>query len=334
MQRMILAALIAFATSLALGPALLPLLRRLKLGQNVFELGPKSHQSKQGTPTMGGWLIFLIGATVSLAFHAGAWRPGTDMMLAALLLATGNLCIGFADDLMKIRRKRNRGLSPKQKMAGQIVLALAFAAYCYAHPQVGDGVTVPFFRAEWKLGWLYIPAAAFVIVATANSANLLDGLDGLLGSVALVDMATFGLLALLVAGVARGGEEAGNLINLSVFCCATAGACMGFLRFNVFPARLFMGDTGSMFLGGAVAAVALLLRLPLLIPIVCVCMVASSVSDILQIGYFKLTHGKRIFKMAPLHHHFEMLGTPESKITAMYTIVTAACCLLGLLGVM
>lgn len=331
MQRMIWAVLIAFVASLALGPILLPVLRKLKFGQNVFELAPKTHQKKQGTPTMGGWMICIVGVAVAAALHAGGWLPKTDMMLAALLLAVGNLCIGFADDMTKIRRKNNKGLSESQKLVIQTVLALAFAYYCFAHPQIGSRIIVPFFGVEWDLGWFYIPAAAFVIICTTNSSNLLDGLDGLLGSVSLVDFATFGLLALFAANEAQGDLQ-GNLLNIAVLCAAMAGACLGFLRFNIFPAHMIMGDTGSMFIGGAMVAVALVLRMPLLIVLICFCMMISLLSVFIQRMYFKATHGKRIFKMSPIHHHFELLGVPETKIVSMYTIVTVLLCLLSLLG--
>ncbi len=331
MQRMIWAVIIAFLGSLALGPVLLPVLRKLKFGQHVYELAPESHQKKQGVPTMGGWMICLISVLVAVVLHIGGWDVRTDMMLAALLFALGNLFIGFADDMTKIRRKNNKGLSEMQKTVAQVILGLAFAVYCYAHPDVGPSVIVPFFGVEWNLGWFYIPAATLVIFATTNSANLLDGLDGLLGSVALVDFATFGLLAMFAAGAAIGAAT--NMTNLAVLCCAIAGSCMGFLRFNIFPARVFMGDTGSMYIGGAVVAIALLLRLPLLIPIACFCMMISILSVFIQRMYYKATHGKRIFKMSPIHHHFELSGVPESKIVAMYTIVTVILCLLSLLSV-
>jgi len=329
---MIWAALIAFVASLAVGPILLPVLRKLKFGQNVYELAPQTHQKKQGVPTMGGWMICIVGVAVAVALHEGGWAVQTDMPLAALLLAVGNLCIGFADDMTKIRRKNNKGLSEKQKLLFQAALALAFAYYCFAHPQIGSRIIVPFLGAECDLGWLYIPAAAFVIVATPNSANLLDGCDGLLGSVSLVDFATFGLLALFAANEAQ-GELQGNLFNVAVLSCALAGACMGFLRFNIFPAHMIMGDTGSMFIGGAMVAVALMLRLPLLIVLICFCMLISSLSVLIQRYYFKLTHGKRIFRMSPIHHHFELQGVPETKIVSMYTIVTVLLCLLSLLSV-
>ncbi len=332
MQRMIWAVLIAFLVSLAVGPVLIPVLRKLKFGQNVYELAPESHKKKQGTPTMGGWLICIVGVVVAAALHIGGWLPMSDMMLAALLLAMGNLFIGFADDMTKIRRKNNKGLSENQKLVFQTVFALAFAFYCYQHPQIGSSIIVPFFGTEWNLGWFYIPVAAFIVVSTTNSANLLDGLDGLLGSVSLVDFAAFGLLALFAANAAQ-GEAQTNLMNLAVLCCALAGACLGFLRFNFFPAHMIMGDTGSMFIGGAMVAVALMLRLPLLIPLICFCMMISTLSVLIQRLYFKATKGKRIFKMSPLHHHYELTGVPETKIVSMYTVVTALLCLLSLLSV-
>ncbi len=332
MQRMIWAVLAAFLLSLAVGPVLLPALKKLKFGQNVYELAPESHQKKQGVPTMGGLMIALVTIVVALLLHVGGFDVKTDMMVAVLLLSLGNLFIGFADDMTKIRRGKNGGLTPAQKMICQTLLAVAFSVYCYYHPLVGSRIIVPFFGIEWDLGLFYIPVAVFVIVGTTNSANLLDGLDGLLGSVALVDMATLGLLSLFAAA-AVSGLDATNLTNLAVLCCALAGACMGFLRFNIFPARLFMGDTGSMFIGGAVVGAALLLRLPLLLVIIAFCMLISSLSDIIQITYFKLTHGKRIFKMAPIHHHFELCGIPETKIVTMYTIVTVVLCLIGILSV-
>ncbi len=332
MQRMIWAVLAAFLLSLAVGPVLLPVLKKLKFGQNVYELAPEAHKKKQGIPTMGGLMIALVTLAVALVLHVGAFDVKTDMMAAVLLLALGNMCIGFADDMTKIRRGKNGGLTPSQKMICQTLLAVAFSVYCYYHPLVGAKIVVPFFGTEWDLGWAYIPAAVFVIVGTTNSANLLDGLDGLLGSVALVDMATLGLLSLFAAA-AVSGLDATNLTNLAVLCCALAGACMGFLRFNISPARLFMGDTGSMFIGGAVVGSALLLRLPLLLVLIAFCMLISSLSDIIQIGYFKLTHGKRVFKMAPIHHHFELCGVPETKIVAMYTIVTVVLCLVSILSV-
>ena len=240
-----------------------------------------------------------------------------------LLMALGNLCIGFVDDMTKIRKGKNGGLTPKQKMIFQTLLALAFSCYCYFHPQVGSVIKVPFFRVEWDLGIWYIPMMMFIIVGTTNSANLLDGLDGLLTSVSMVDFATLAVLC-----------GAASLGSLGVGCAAMCGACMAFLSRNAYPAQMFMGDTGSMFIGGAVVAAAMLLRQPLILVLIAFWMLMSSLSDIIQITYFKKTHGKRIFKMAPIHHHFELCGIHETKIVTMYMVTTAILCVITLLGVL
>ena len=302
---MMITLLIAFAVGIVLGKAMLPVLHKLKFGQNIYELAPEAHKKKQGTPTMGGLVI--AGAAIA----------------AALVMALGNLCIGFVDDMTKIRRGKNGGLTPKQKMIFQTLLALAFSCYCYFHPQVGSVIKVPFFRVEWDLGIWYIPIMMFIIVGTTNSANLLDGLDGLLTSVSMVDFATLAVLC-----------GAASLGSLGVGCAAMCGACMAFLSRNAYPAQMFMGDTGSMFIGGAVVAAAMLLRQPLILVLIAFWMLMSSLSDIIQITYFKKTHGKRIFKMAPIHHHFELCGIHETKIVTMYMVTTAILCVITLLGVL
>ena len=323
MQRMMLTLLLAFAVGCLLGKLLLPVLHKLKFGQNIYELAPEAHKKKQGTPTMGGLVI--EGAAIVAALVANDYTQpfSQNMLLAMLLMAFGNLCIGFADDMTKIRRGKNGGLTAKQKMFFQTILALAFSAYCYFHPQVGPVIKVPFLRVEWNLGILYIPIMMFIIVGTTNSANLLDGLDGLLTSVSMVDFATLAVIA-----------GAAGLGGVGVGCAAMCGGCMAFLMRNAYPAQMFMGDTGSMFIGGAVVAAAMLLRQPLILVLIAFWMLMSSVSDIIQITYFKATHGKRVFKMAPIHHHFELCGMHEVKIVAMYMVTTAALCVLTLLGVL
>ena len=323
MQRMMLTLLLAFAVGCLLGKLLLPVLHKLKFGQNIYELAPEAHKKKQGTPTMGGLVI--AGAAIVAALVADDYAQpfSQNMLLAMLLMAFGNLCIGFADDMTKIRRGKNGGLTARQKMFFQTILALAFSAYCYFHPQVGSVIKVPFLRVEWDLGILYIPIMMFIIVGTTNSANLLDGLDGLLTSVSMVDFAT---LAVMAGAAGIGGVGVG--------CAAMCGGCMAFLMRNAYPAQMFMGDTGSMFIGGAVVAAAMLLRQPLILVLIAFWMLMSSVSDIIQITYFKATHGKRVFKMAPIHHHFELCGMHEVKIVAMYMVTTAALCALTLLGVL
>ena len=324
MQRMMLSVVLAFAVGTLLGRLLLPVLYRLKFGQNIYELAPEAHKKKQGTPIMGGLSFAGAAIVTGLILNDYSVPLTQNMMLAVILMALGNMCIGFADDMTKIRGGKNAGLSPKQKMFFQTILALAFSVYCYAHPQVGSVIRVPFLRAEIDLGILYIPLMMFVIVGTTNSANLLDGLDGLLTSVSIVDFAT---LAVIAGAYGLGGD-------LGVACAALCGGCMGFLIYNVNPAKMFMGDTGSMFIGGAVVAAAMLLRQPLILVLIAFWMLMSSLSVIIQVTYFKKTGGKRIFKMSPIHHHFELSGMNEVRIVAMYMTTTIALCLITLMGVL
>ena len=323
MQRMMITVVAAFVLGAIFGKLLLPVLRRLKFGQNIYELAPESHKKKQGTPTMGGLTFAGAGILATLVMIDYSGPLTQNMALAMLLMALGNLCIGFADDMTKIRGGKNAGLTAKQKMLFQTILALAFSAYCYFHPQVGSAIRIPFLHAELDLGILYIPIMMFIIVATTNSANLLDGLDGLLCSVSIVDFATLAVIA-----------AAAGLGNLGVCCCALAGGCMGFWLRNIYPAQMFMGDTGSMFIGGAVVAAAMLMRQPLILVLIAFWMLMSSLSVIIQVTYFKKTGGKRIFRMSPIHHHFELGGMHEVRIVAMYMTTTAVLCLITLLGVL
>ena len=324
MQRMMITAILAYAIGVVLGKVLLPVLYKLKFGQNIYELAPEAHKKKQGTPIMGG-LIF-AGACIAstLIMHAYNVPLMQSMALAMILMALGNMGIGFADDMTKIRGGKNAGLTPKQKMAFQAILALAFSLYCYFHPQVGSVIKIPFLRAELDLGILYVPIMMFVIVGTTNSANLLDGLDGLCAGVSIVDFTTLAVLA----GVAGFGGD------LGVCCAALVGGLMGYWVYNVHPAKVFMGDTGSMFIGGAVVAAAMLLRQPLILVLIAFWMLMSSLSVMIQVTYFKKTGGKRIFKMSPIHHHFELCGMSEFRIVAMYMTTTVILCLITLLGVL
>ena len=279
---------------------------------------------------MGGviFAIPMVLVPLVLAFPEKRW----DFLPIALLCTLGFGLIGFADDYIKISKKRSLGLTPMQKIVPQFVISLALALWAYLSPEVGSKLIVPFTSIEWDLGWLYVPVMVFILVGTVNSANLLDGIDGLLSGCSLID---FGTMALICMALAAGTPDAGNYKNLMVFCGAAAGAVMGFLRFNSYPASVFMGDTGSFTIGGALVAVCMLTRLSLILPIIALAMLASSVSDIIQVGYFKYTKkktgtGKRVFRMAPLHHHFELGGMPETRIVAMYMIVTTILCLLTL----
>lgn len=326
MQRLIWTILAAFVMAIVFGPIVIPWLKRMKFGQTVYELGPESHKKKQGIPTMGGVIFAVPALAAALAFSYADAR--WDFLLILIACAVGFGIIGFADDWIKIRKKRSLGLTARQKLVPQIVLSIALSYFAYKHPAIGSSLVVPFTSIEWQLGWWYIPVMTFILVGTVNSSNLLDGVDGLLGGCAMIDFAAMGLICVSLAS-ASGST---NLFNTAIFSGAMAGALLGYLRFNAYPAGVIMGDIGSFFVGGALVGVALVTRLALLLPIVAFAMLVTSVSDIIQIGYFKLSGGKRVFRMAPLHHHFELGGMPETRIVTMYYIVTALLCLLALLG--
>ena len=322
MRYMIYALLLSAGVTILLGPVLIPLLKRLKFGQCERELGPKSHLTKQGTPTMGG-LMFIFGILAgTLAFSLSA----TELVLPALLCTVGFALVGFLDDFLKVRCKNTVGLRAYQKIIAQFLIAAIVAAYAYKSPFIGPKIYLAFSGLEWDLGVFYIPFIMFVIIATVNSVNLTDGLDGLSSGVTLIYSLTMGVIFLYLAtamknpdGMAQAQQTqyAAELQSMGVFAAAVAGGCLGFLRYNSYPARVFMGDTGSLAV--------------LLLPIMGACFVASSVSVILQVGSYK-TRKKRIFKMAPLHHHFELLGYSETRIVSVYMIVTTILCLICLLA--
>ena len=333
MQRLIWTVIAAFAMTVVLGPVFIPWLKKLKFGQTIYDLGPESHKKKQGTPTMGG-IIFAIPALVAaLAFSYAEARCGYVLMIAVSALGFG--LIGFVDDFIKVKLKRSLGLTPKQKLVPQIILSAGLAVWAYLTPSIGSTLTIPFFNVEWDLGWVYIPVMMFILVGTVNSANLLDGLDGLLAGCSMIDFIAMMFICITMAAV--GGADRANLMNCAIFAGAMVGALMSFLRFNGYPARVFMGDVGSFFIGGALVGLTMVTRLSLLLPVIALAMFVSSLSDIIQVGYFKYTKkkygaGRRVFKMAPLHHHFELSGIPETRIVTMYYIATAALCLLAMLG--
>ncbi len=304
----------AFVAALILGPVFIPLLRRLKIGQTEREEGVQAHLKKAGTPTMGG-LIFLIAA-VAAAFIF----PGTRANIAPVMLLTlGFGAIGFVDDYLKVVLKRSDGLLPWQKLMLQLALTTVFVWYILSFTDISLAMVVPFTGGDVSLdlGVISIPFLYIVVLATANGVNFTDGLDGLASSVTAV-VAAFFTAASLALGA--GVELAG---------CAVAGALMGFLCYNVFPAKVFMGDTGSLALGGFVAGMAYVMNMPLFIPIVGIIYAVELVTVVLQVGYFKLTHGKRIFRMTPIHHHFELCGWSEPKIVAVFTVITIFACVVG-----
>ncbi len=320
MEMLWIGGLVSFLVAAICGKCLIPLLHRLKFGQEIREEGPKWHEKKSGTPTMGGF-IFLAGIVIALVITA-IWNTlsGGELdfrvlgILLGMTLAYG--AIGFIDDYIKVILKRNLGLTASQKFGLQLLVAVGFVAWAVLSGSIRPYVAIPFTQITWNFGWLFIPFAVLVIVATVNSVNLTDGLDGLATCVTLV-VALFYLLLSTIGGIKNSG--------VALFAATLLGGLAGFLLYNRYPAKVFMGDTGSLALGGAICAMALLLEQPLALLIVGFVYVMESLSVILQVTSFKLT-GKRIFKMSPIHHHFEMCGWKETKIVAVFTLVTAVLC--------
>ncbi|MCK9443059.1 MAG: phospho-N-acetylmuramoyl-pentapeptide-transferase [Tissierellaceae bacterium] len=307
---------ISFLITLILGPIMIPMLKRLKIGQSIRDDGPQTHLVKSGTPTMGG-LIIVIALVITILTSG---MLNKDMLI--LLMSTfGFGLIGFIDDYIKVVKRRSLGLRAYQKLVGQILVAAALAFYQLSTSVLGTKLIVPFLSNQYlDLGVFYVPFIAFVVVGTVNSVNLTDGLDGLASGVTLIVLSFFGLVALNL-----------GMVSISIFSTTLAGACLGFLIHNVYPARVFMGDTGSMALGGAVSAIAILLNLPLIIPIVGGIYFAEALSVIIQVISYKTT-GKRVFLMSPLHHHFEQKGWKEIKVVAVFWTVTVILSLIGLIS--
>lgn len=317
MDKMIYSVLVAFLISLLAGPIFIPMLHRLKFGQNIREDGPKSHLKKAGTPTMGG-IIFIVSAIITMAIMIK--KPGDEAMIALYAFISFGI-IGAMDDGIKILKKNNLGLRAYQKMFLILIVSGIFGYYAANNPDIGTAIIIPFIHKSYDLGNLFIPFIVFYFASVTNAVNLTDGLDGLATSVTLLVMTFFSLVAF---GLGH--------YTLSIFCAVIAGALLGFLRFNAFPAQVFMGDTGSLALGGAVAAVAMILKLPLIILLVGGIYVLEAISVVLQVGSFKLTR-KRIFKMAPIHHHFELSGWHETKVVSIFCIVTVILALVAFLSI-
>lgn len=317
MTNIIIAVLISFTISIIAGPFLIPVLRKLKFGQSILEIGPSWHANKSGTPTMGG-IIFITGIAVVALLWA---RESKVITLLLTSLAFG--LIGFIDDYIKVVLKRNLGLTAAQKFTAQTVAAVIFVVYLYRAGFIDDELYIPFFSAMLKLEWwLYIPFVVFVMLGTVNSVNLTDGLDGLAAGITVVVSVFFTL-------VAYGMQDYGT----AAFAASVTGGCIGFLLFNAYPARVFMGDTGSLFLGGAISAIAIALKLPLILIIVGGVYLIETLSVIIQVVSFKLT-GKRVFKMSPIHHHFEMVGWKETKVVAVFVFTTIVLSVIAFVGLM
>ena len=307
----------AFIICAVTGPSFISVLHKLNFGQSIRECGPKEHMKKSGTPTMGG-IMMLLAILVAVA----VWCNFTPALCIALLLTFGHALIGFVDDYIKVVMKRNLGLTAKQKLFLQFLLAGAYVYYLELQPHVNLGLNIPGTSLSVPLGSLYYVLAFLLLVGTTNAVNLTDGLDGLAASVTVPVTLAYAYIA----------YQSGSM-DLSIFALTLTGACLGFLLFNRYPAKVFMGDTGSLALGGGIAALALLTRTELLLIILGGIYVMEAASVIIQVGYFKKTGGKRFFKMAPIHHHFELCGWSETRVVAVFSIITALLCLIALMGV-
>ena len=330
--RIIVAIVIGFVVSAALGKGLIPALRRMKAGQSIKEDGPTWHMSKQGTPTMGGLMFIAAVAVGVLVLNAKAiFVEGDWTSLVVLLFALVFGVIGFLDDYAKIKKKENTGLTASQKFLLQLAAAILFTVLLRKLGILSPNLYVPFFGVEWKLPWVvYMIFAALVITGTVNAVNITDGVDGLAAGVTLPVAAFF---TASFAYTYLNWDRQGSL-GMTIFAAALFGALIGFLVYNFHPAKVFMGDTGSLFLGGAVCGMAFALDLPLILIPVGIIYIAETLSDIIQVLYFKATHGKRIFRMAPLHHHLEMGGWSEEKLFFVFTAITLVFCILAFVGVM
>ncbi|MCI8525863.1 MAG: phospho-N-acetylmuramoyl-pentapeptide-transferase [Oscillospiraceae bacterium] len=329
MRQPLMAALAAFLAALVLGKLLIPLLRAMKAGQSIREVGPKWHNSKAGTPTMGG-IIFILAAAVGMVL--AGWQQmlaGHYEHLFVLGFALVYGIIGFLDDYVKVKKKRNLGLTALQKFALQLAAAACYLALLRWSGHLTNELYIPFWNQTVAVNIVvYMIFAMFVIVGCVNAVNLTDGIDGLAAGVTMPVMAFFAVTAAIWSTLRESG-----LSSLALFPAALFGGLAGFLVYNFHPAKVFMGDTGSLFLGAAVCGMAFAMDMPLILALVGLIYIIETLSDILQVAYFKLTHGKRIFKMAPIHHHFEMCGWSEVKIFTVFTLVTLVCCVAAFLGV-
>lgn len=314
--QVVIPVLISFAISVILGPIIIPFLRKLKMGQTERVEGVQSHLKKAGTPTMGG-VIFLIATVITSLFYVRNYPK----VIPVLFLTLGFGIIGFLDDYLKVVLRRSDGLLPWQKFSLQVVVTAVFTYYLVNYTDVNLAMRIPFWSDHYlNLGWLAVPVLFFAVIGTVNGVNFTDGLDGLASSVTLIVAVFFSVVSI------------GTKSGIEPITCAVVGGLMGFLLFNVYPAKIFMGDTGSLALGGFVAGAAYMMQMPLFILLVGLIYLVEVLSVIIQVTYFKKTHGKRIFKMAPIHHHFELCGWSETRVVAVFSIITAVMCLIALLA--
>ena len=328
--KLLAAVVLGFVLTAALGKVVIPALRRMKAGQSIKEDGPTWHMAKQGTPTMGGVMFILAVIVTVLVLNASAILAGDLTSVFVLLFSLVFGAIGMVDDYAKIKKKENTGLTASQKFLLQLAAAVLFTVLLRNFGILSPNLYIPFLGIEWKLPWVvYMIFAAFVITGCVNSVNITDGVDGLASSVTLV-VSVFFTACFTYAHLMW--DTTGSA-GMAVFAAALVGGLVGFLVYNFHPAKVFMGDTGSLFLGGAVCGMAFALDMPLILILVGIIYIAETMSDIIQVGYFKLTHGKRIFRMAPLHHHLEMGGWSEKKLCYVFAGITLVCCILAFIGV-
>lgn len=315
MEIQIKVVLLSFVISVIVALIVLPILRRLKVGQIERDDGPESHLKKQGTPTMGGIImavtILISTVIVFLTYHGGEWKSAVEKIIPLAFVTIGFGVVGFVDDFKKLVLKNTKGLKPMYKMFGLLIVAVIYTLYLAKFSDIGTDTYIPIIKQYISLPiWLYIPFAIFVLLGTTNAVNLTDGIDGLATSVTAII-----ITALTVIGLIFGVKE------ISLIGCILVGACLGFLIFNLHPAKVFMGDTGSLLLGGAIAGMALYLKMPFILVVLALIPIIETLSVMMQVIYFKKT-GKRIFKMAPIHHHFELSGWNENKVVSIFSLVT------------
>lgn len=314
--QVVIPVLISFGISAILGPVVIPFLKKLKMGQTERVEGVQSHLKKAGTPTMGG-VMFLVSTVITALFYVKDYPK----IIPVLFLTLGFGLIGFLDDYLKVVLRRSDGLLAWQKLLLQVVVTGIFTFYILNYTDISLTMRIPFWSGHYlDLGWLAVPLLFFAVIGTVNGVNFTDGVDGLASSVTLIVAVFFTVVSI---GLKSGIEP---------FTCAVVGGLMGFLLYNVYPAKVFMGDTGSLALGGFVAGCAYMMQMPLFILIVGLIYLVEVLSVMIQVSYFKATHGKRIFRMTPIHHHFELGGWSETRVVAVFSIITAIMCLIGLLA--
>ena len=324
MKLQIIYLILAFLISAVLEKILIPFLKKLKVGQSERYDGPRSHLRKQGTPTMGGLVMMIVLAIFLIAFCI-LNRNNFELIkivLAVGLTSLGFGLVGFIDDFKKVVLKNTEGLNPKLKMFGLLIIATAYTVFLVNFTDIGTQIKIPFTDILINLPiYIYIPFTIFVMLGTTNAVNLTDGVDGLNGSVSAIMMTALSIISLKL------GNE-----TLSMLTSVVAGSCIGFLIYNFHPSKIFMGDTGSIFLGGVLASTAIYLKNPLILVIIAIIPVLETLSDIIQVIHFRRT-GKRLFKMAPLHHHFELSGWRENRVVAVFSIVTLIASVVGIFSI-